>query len=108
MELRGLFVCGILASLLYVAMNVYVPPLFEGYSMASHTVSESSAIGAPTRPLWVSLGTVYSLLVIAFGWGVRSSAGRNRPLRVVGVAMLDRGIVSLYWPPMHLRGPSSR
>jgi hypothetical protein len=99
-----LLVCGILSSLLYVAMNVLVPMLFEGYSQASQTVSELSAIGAPTRALWVRLGTVYSLLVAAFGWGVWKSAGRNRRLRVVGGLVLVDGIVSLYWPPMHLRG----
>jgi hypothetical protein len=85
-------------------MNALVPMLFEGYSLASQTVSELSAIGAPTRPLWVWLGTVYSLLVVAFGVGVWRSAGRNRPLRVVGGLMVVDGVVSLYWPPMHLRG----
>jgi hypothetical protein len=104
MILKGLLVCGILSPLLYVAMNALVPMLFEGYSLASQTVSELSAIGAPTRPLWVWLGTVYSLLVVAFGVGVWRSAGRNRPLRVVGGLMVVDGVVSLYWPPMHLRG----
>lgn len=104
MILKGLLVCGILSPLLYVVMNAFVPMLFEGYSLASQTVSELSAIGAPTRPLWVWLGTVYSLLVVAFGVGVWKSAGRNRPLRVVGGLMVVDGVVSLYWPPMHLRG----
>jgi hypothetical protein len=49
---KVLIVCGILSSLLYVAMNVFVPMLWEGYRSASQTVSELSAIGAPTRPLW--------------------------------------------------------
>ncbi len=78
MVLKLLLFCSILSSLLYVAMNVFVPMLFEGYSLASQTVSELSAIGAPTRPLWVWLGTVYALLVVAFGWGVWKSAGRSR------------------------------
>ena len=101
---KVLLICGIVSSLLYVAMNVFVPMLYEGYSMASQTVSELSAIGAPTRPLWVPLGTVYSLLVAAFGWGIWKSAGRNRLLRIVGGLMVVDGVVSLYWPPMHLRG----
>jgi hypothetical protein len=104
MVLKLLLFCGILSSLLYVAMNVFVPMLFESYSLASQTVSELSAIGAPTRPLWVWLGTVYALLVAAFGWGVWKSAGRNRPLRVVGGLMVVDGVISLYWPLMHLRG----
>lgn len=99
-----LLVCGILSSLLYVAMNIFVPMQFEGYSYASQTVSELSAIDAPTRPLWVPLGLAYTVLVIAFGLGVWGSAGRNRPLRVVGGLMVVYGVIGAFWPPMHLRG----
>lgn len=106
---RVLLVCGIFSSLLYAAMNVFVATRWEGYSSASQTVSELSAIGAPTRPLWVLLGIAYTLLVIAFGWGVRVSARLNRPLRVVGSLMVAYGVIGLVWPfaPMHLRGAES-
>lgn len=104
MALELLLACGILSPLLFVARNVFVPRLFDGYRLASQTVSELSAIGAPTRPLWVWLGTVYCLLFAAFGWGVWKSAGLNRPLRVAGSLMVANGVVSLFWPPMHLRG----
>ena len=100
---RALLVGGILSSLLYVAMNVFVPMQWPGYSSAAQTVSELSAIGAPTRPLWVPLGIAYTLLVAAFGWGVRISAGRNRPLRVAGDLMVVYGLIGLVWPPMHQR-----
>lgn len=104
MALKLLLACGILSPLLFVAMNVFVPRLFDGYSLASQTISELSAIGAPTRSLWVWLGTVYGLLFAAFGWGVWKSAGPNRPLRVAGALIVADGVVSLFWPPMHLRG----
>lgn len=99
-----LLICGIAASLLYIAMNIFIPMLFEGYSMADQTVSELSAIGAPTRTLWVPLGMLYSLLTLGFGWGIWKYYGNNRYLRVAGLLLLVDGIVSLYWPPMHLRG----
>jgi hypothetical protein len=67
---RDLLACGILASLLYAAMNVFIPLQWEGYSSASQTVSELSAIGAPTRALWVVFGTIYTVVFVAFGWGV--------------------------------------
>jgi hypothetical protein len=103
MTRKILLICGIVSSLLYVATNVFVPMQWEGYSSASQTVSELSAIGAPTRPLWVPLGVAYTLLVAAFGWGVWASARRNRPLRVVGGLMVAYGVIGLGWPPMHLR-----
>jgi hypothetical protein len=99
-------ICGILSSLLYVAMNIVAAVRYEGYSSVSQTVSELSAIDAPTRPLWVLLGIPYTLLVTAFGWGVWESAGRNRSLRVVGVLLVAYGALGVLWAfaPMHLRG----
>lgn len=70
---KSLLACGLLSSLLYVAMNVFVPMQYDGYSSVSQTVSELSAAGAPTRPLWVSFAILYSLLLGAFGWA------RGRP-----------------------------
>lgn len=101
---RALLVCGILSSMLYVFMNVFVPMQWDGYSSASQTVSELSAIDAPTRALWMRLGIPYTLLMAAFGWGVWRSAGGNRPLRVTGGLMIAYGLIGLAWPPMHLRG----
>ena len=102
---KALLVCGILSSLLYVAMNIFVPMGWDAYSSTSQTVSELSAIDAPTRPLWVLLGIIYTFLLIAFGWGVLKSDSGNRPLRIVGGLLLAYGIISLAWPfaPMHLR-----
>ncbi|HJU65183.1 MAG TPA: DUF998 domain-containing protein, partial [Gemmatimonadaceae bacterium] len=85
-------------------MLISVPLQWDGYSSASQTVSELSAIDAPTRSLWVPLGFVYSMLVIAFGWGVATSVGRNRSVRVVGGLLIAYGVIGLFWPPMHLRG----
>ena len=103
---KVLLICGILSSLLYGAMNIFVPMQFEGYSSASQTVSELSAIGAPTRPIWVPLGAIYTLLFAAFGLGVLMSAGKSRPLRITAVLIIVYGVISLAWPfaPMHLRG----
>lgn len=97
-------VCGIAASVLYIAMNIFIPMQWEGYSFASQAVSELSAIGAPTRPVWVKWGLVYSALILVFGWGVWASAAGNRRLRIAGGLMAASGINGLLWPPMHLRG----
>lgn len=97
--------CGILSSLLYVAMNIFIPMGFAGYSSVSQTVSELSAVDAPTRPVWVGWAMLYTLLVLAFGWGVLQSAGQNRRLWIVGMAMLGTGVLDMLWPfaPMHRR-----
>ncbi len=100
---RGLLHAGIAASLLYIAINVFVPLLFEGYSYRDQTVSELSAVGAPTRTLWLGLLLVYGLLMVAFGYGVWASAGRSRSLRVVGVLLIVNSLLGFLWPPMHSR-----
>jgi hypothetical protein len=101
---KNLLICGILSSLLYVLMNIFVPLWFEGYNIPSQTVSELSAINAPTRTLWVFLAIVYILLFAAFGLGVGKAAEGNRQLRIVARLIIVYAIINAYWPPMHLRG----
>jgi hypothetical protein len=105
MARRSLLVCGILSSLLYVAMTIFVAMQWETYSSASQTISELSAIGAPTRSLWAVPGAIYTVLVTAFGWGVWKSARRIRALRIAGGLILAYGALGVLWPfaPMHLR-----
>jgi len=102
---KGLLICGILSSVLYVAINIIVPLQWTEYDWTSQTVSELSAIGAPTRTLWIVLSSPYTLLVMAFSWGVWKSAGGNRPLRVAAGLMIAYGALGILWPfaPMHLR-----
>jgi hypothetical protein len=101
---RLLLACGILSSLWYVALNIYVPTQYNGYSLSSLTVSELSAIGAPTRMLWVSLVIAYPLLFAAFGWGILQSDKTNHSLRIVGWLIIAYCVFNIYWPRMHQRG----
>src|SRR5690349_20118512 len=105
MKQKVFLICGILSSMLYFAMNVFIPMLYESYDSASQTIRELSAIDAPPRSLWVALGALYTILVIAFGWGAMLSASNNRTLRIVGILLILYGIVGIFWPlgPMHKR-----
>ena len=99
-----LLACGILSSLLYAAMITFIR--YEGYNPISQVPSELTAIGAPTRPLWMALGPIYEVLVIAFGAGVWASSGGKRALRVIGGLFVAFGILGgLLWPfaAMHQR-----
>ena len=98
-----LFGCGIVAASLYIAMTLAVGMLWDGYSAASHTISELSAIGAPTRALWILLGTVYSVLMIAFGWMVWRTAAPGGSQRVLGGLLMTHALFGWIWPPMHQR-----
>jgi hypothetical protein len=103
MARKGLLICGILAMLWYVAMNIFVPMHYPGYEIASQTVSELSAIDAPTRPLWSVTGILYTLLFVAFGLGIWLSARGSRALRVVALVIIFDSVWGFFWPPMHRR-----
>jgi hypothetical protein len=78
---------------------------WEDYRSMDQTISELSAIDAPTRALWVLPGTAYTLLVLAFACGIWMSAGANRALRRARWPILAYALLGLLWPfaPMHLR-----
>ncbi len=95
--------CGWVASLLYLVMCLVVPLWWPAYSSFSQTISELSAIDAPTRAIWFPLGIVYTLLVAAFGVGVWRSAGQLRAQRLLGVLLMANGLIGLGWMPMHQR-----
>jgi hypothetical protein len=104
---KALLLCGILSSLLYIGTDILAAMQWRGYSYTSQAVSELMAIGAPTRPLTVSLFTIYNVLVIAFGFGVWLTDSRKRALRFTGILLIGYGIVgqvALLFFPMHLRG----
>lgn len=103
---RLLLLCGVAAPLLWVGMDVAASMLYDGYSYIDQTVSELSAIGAPTRSLWLVLGTVYNVLMIAFAVGIWQSAGRKRALRIVAGLMVAHAVLNLIVGPfssMHQR-----
>jgi Protein of unknown function (DUF998) len=100
---KPLLSCGMAASLLYGVMIWVIS--YPGYNPISQTVSELSAWGISTRPLWMVLGTLYEALMIAFALGVWTSAGEKRSLRIAGALLLGYGLLGLAWPfaAMHQR-----
>lgn len=100
---KALLTCGILSSLWYVGINLFVPMHYEGYNMVTLTVSELSAIDAPTRIVWVLLALLYPLLLLFFGWGVLNSGAGDRRLNIAGSLIIAYSIMNFYWPPMHQR-----
>lgn len=103
MARKSLLACGVIASVLYLAMTTLIPLAWPAYSSFSQTISELSAVDAPTRPIWFPLGLVYTLLVAAFGLGVLKSAGHSRAQQVLGGLLIANGLIGLGWMPMHQR-----
>lgn len=107
MRRKILLACGIVASALYVVIDLSGTLRFEGYSATSQTVSELIAIDAPSRPLIVPLMLLYSVLWIAFGIGIWQAANVYRGLRFTGALLAAREVVGAFitvFAPIHLRG----
>ena len=98
-----LVACGMLASLLYLVINILIPMNYPGYSYSAQVISELSAVGAITRDSWIFWMNFYSVFCIAFGFGIWLSAGGRRTLQIIGVLMVLSTVIGIFWPPMHQR-----
>ncbi len=90
---------------LYIALDVAASLAYDGYSYTDQTISELSAIGAPTRAFWLAGSVLYQVLGFAFAFGVLRIAGERRQVRIVGWLLLASAVVGLLWwvAPMHQR-----
>ena len=109
---RVLLICGILSSLLWVAGDIVASLSYPGYSYVDYSVSELSAIGAPTRAWLPLLGLVTVLLELAFAVGVWFTASGKRGLHIAAALLFVQatmnvvlGLVNLVTPfaVMHTR-----
>src|SRR6478672_9852513 len=103
---KVLLTCGIAAAAFYVALDAFAALRYPGYSPFEHTVSELFAVGAPARPLFITIGLIYPVLWFAFGAGIWMSAGRAIALKLVAAGLIGKEIlgtvVTLFFP-MHQR-----
>ena len=104
MARKVLLACGIVSSLVYLGNDLAALLRYPGYDFFSQTISELSAIGAPSRSLIVVLGMAYTVLVIAFGLGIWLSADGKHSLRVAAALLIAAAVFGSFWPPMHMRG----
>jgi len=100
---RPLLICGIASSVVYLIANVAAAFAWPAYRSALQTISEVSALGAPSEPVWIPLGFAYSALLVVFGVGVWRHA-RSRGLQITGFALIAIGLLGPLWPPIHQRG----
>lgn len=100
-----LLFCGVLAPLLYIASDIICAIRYPGYSYTDQAISELSALGSPTAPIWKTLMHLYSPLIIAFGIGA-FQATPGRPLKTSGILLILFGLSGYVWLffPMNMRG----
>ena len=81
--------CGIVSSVLYIAVDILGTLRYPGYRYTEQQFSELTAAGSPVRPLMIALNVIpYTLLVVAFAMGVWTSARPKRAGRITGDMLL--------------------
>ena len=103
---RLLLLCGIGAVAVYFLADVLASALYGGYSYTDQTISELSAVGTPTRSLWLSFSVVFNLLWLGCAAGIWRASDGKRRLRVIAVCVaILGGLGLLVWPfaPIHQR-----
>jgi hypothetical protein len=103
---RILLISGIATLGVYVMLDVMGGLNIPGYSFTAQTISEESAIGVARPPLLHILAQLYTILTIAFGIGVYSSAEESPALRGSGLLLILYGLSGFLWLffPMSPRG----
>lgn len=102
---RLLVFAGVVMFALYIFMDVVASLAYDGYSYKDQTISELSAIGAPTRTFWLVASVFHGLFSFAFAFGVLATAGSRRKVWVVGWLLLIFAASGFLWwfAPMHQR-----
>jgi hypothetical protein len=99
--------CGIVSSVLYIAVDVLGTLRYPGYRYTEQQFSELTAQGSPVRPLMVGVSVIpYTLLVAAFAVGVWTSARPKRAGRITGAMLLGYaafGMAGGWFTPMNTR-----
>jgi hypothetical protein len=102
--------CGVLSSLVYIALDLVPARRYQGYSVRDQAVSELNATGAPTRRLFLSIAGPYNVLLSALSLGVAASGGGTRDARLTGMSLLASAVVGTATPlffPMDRRGDAA-
>ncbi|MGE3076679.1 MAG: DUF998 domain-containing protein [Dehalococcoidia bacterium] len=96
---------GVIALGLYVATDAIAAWRYGGYSYRDQTISELSAVGAPTRRFWLAMMVPYQPLIIGLAVGILATTRGWRRAQFVGWLLLAYVLVGLLWPfaPMHQR-----
>ena len=102
--MKSLLVCGILAPVLYILSDIILGLSWKSYSFNTQSISELSAIGAPTRLCWILVSFLFNPLLIGFGIGIVKATATK--LRIAGFLLALWGALGFVWLffPMHLRG----
>jgi hypothetical protein len=90
----ALLASGIIAAAWWVLIDIIGSMRYPRYSYVDQTISELSAVGAPTRTFMLTVsGVPYVILMIAFGVGVWLIAGaRSRAGKIAGALLVTEAI----------------
>jgi hypothetical protein len=109
MKHRILFMCGVIAPLLFVFMAILGGAIRPDYSHIGDTVSELLSPGSPNRLLLSIIFTIYALLMALFGigilWFIRRSE-QSTPIGIIGASLfIAAGLINVAIATLYPQDP---
>ena len=92
---KAFAVCGIIAPILYLLTAIIGGALRPGYSHITHSVSELLVVGAPNKPLLVTMLIIYGVLMILFPIGLHRGINGGKGSKVGPVFLVIAGVLVL-------------
>ncbi len=91
---KALLSCGIAAAVIFILINLS-GAAWPGYNFITQSISDLSAIGAPTRAAAYPLTIIYGVLMTAFGIGIWLLAHGKTAMRMTAALVLAYALFGL-------------
>jgi hypothetical protein len=92
---KNLLFLGVIAPILFIATDLLAGAFFGNYNFVNQSISELSAVGAPTRAFVVSLNFVYNVFLIIFSLSVWGSSVHSRSLSVLIGSLIGNALFAV-------------
>ena len=95
MATRLFLLCGLVAPVLFIAVDLVSGSSWRGYDFASRSINDLSAVGSPVRGSAAPLFALVNVLTIALGVGLWRVAAGRLSLEIVAGVVIANGVLAL-------------
>ena len=92
---KAFAICGIIAPISYLSLAIIGGLLRPGYSHITHSVSELLVVGAPNKPLLLTILIIYGVLMILFPIGLHRGINEGKGSKVGPACLVVAGVLVL-------------
>ena len=95
LTLKISLICGIIAPLLNIFIDVFGIIAWKGYNYTVQSISDLPSVGSPIRNIVIPLYVISNILVIIYGFGVFTYDVQDRFLQLIGFLLVGNAIFTI-------------